>query len=158
MNTPRAAARPRFALSFVALTASACGPHASALPFTEVQALCAALLPQVSGDGACRMDELAAPTRSGAEPQYDVTVLAVFRTNGRLDTYREMRASGPAADPSLPPADCAARAVRGLSVPERTDTLTLPLKLQYRESDAITPAASVQPGGQCTLTIPVRAP
>jgi hypothetical protein len=152
-STARVALAPLLALS-----SSACGPHAAALPFTEVQAICAALLPQVSGDVACRMDELAAPTRTGAEPQYDVTTTAVFRTNGRLETFRDLRASGPAADPSLPPSDCAARAVRALSIPERTDTLTLPLRLQYRESEAISPAASVQAGGQCTLTIPVRAP
>jgi hypothetical protein len=157
MDMPAVAA-PRLAAPLLAALLAGCGTHAGTLPFTEVQAVCAHLLPQVAGDAACRMDELAPPTRTGAEPHYDVTATVVFRTNGHVDTFRDMRASGPAADPSREPSDCAARAVRSLSVPERSDTLTLPLKLQYRESDALTPAASVLGDGQCTLTIPVRAP
>ena len=141
-----------------ALLAGCGGTHASALPFTEVRGLCEALLPQVTGEFACRMDELQASTRTGAEPSYDVETSAEFRTNGHLDHFSDLRASGPSADPTLGPADCAARALRRLQVPERADALTMRLRLQYRESEAIMAAASVQPDGQCTLTIPVRAP
>lgn len=141
-----------------ALLAGCGGTRASSLPFTEVRGLCEALLPQVTGEFACRMDELQASTRTGAEPSYDVEATVEFRPNGHLDHFTDLRASGPSADPSLGPADCAARTLRRLQVPERTDTLTMHLRLQYRESEAIMAAASVQPDGQCLFMIPVRAP
>lgn len=161
---PRSGAAPRpgqwRGLAVVVLVASAgCGgTRAGSLPFTEVRALCEQLLPQVTGDFACRMDELQASTRTGAEPRYDVEAVAEFRTNGRLDHFSDLRASGPSSDPTQAPADCAAHAFRRLQVAERADTLTMHLRLQYRESDALMAAASVQPDGQCTLTIPVRGP
>ena len=58
----------------------------------------------------------------------------------------------------VPAADCVAATLRRLRVPERTDTLTLRVELQYRESEAITPSAAVRPDMTCALPIPVRAP
>lgn len=148
----------RLLMALPALLAGGCGTNAATLPFNELRTLCEGLLPQVTGDFACRMDALQAPTRTGAEPRYDAAATVVFRTSGTVDHFSDLRASGPAADPNVPAADCAAAALRALRVPERTDALTLRVKLQYRESDAITPAAAVQPDMACALTIPVHAP
>lgn len=138
----------------VVLAMCGCGTHSNTLPFAEQRALCEGLLPQVSGSFACRLDELVPPSRMGSEPRYDVDALATFDAEGRLDHYGDLRASGPAADPTLGASDCAAHAIRKLSVPARGDTLVLPVRLQYRASDAVQPAASVLPDGRCALTIP----
>jgi hypothetical protein len=140
------------------LLLAGCGTNAATLPFTEARALCESLLPQVTGEFTCRMDELQAPTRMGAEPRYDAAAKVVFRTGGTVDHFSDLRASGPAADPNVPASNCVAAALRRLRVPERTDALTMQIRLQYRESEAITPAAAVQPDMTCALTIPVRAP
>ena len=128
------------------------------MAFEDLRATCEALLPQVSGEFACRMDELVAPTRTGAEPRYDVEGQIEFRADGHVERYRELRATGPAADPQLGPADCAAHAVLKLTLPARPDALHLPLRVQYREGEAVTPAAAVLPDALCALTVPVHPP
>ena len=131
-----------------------CGTHSKTLPFAEQRAICEGLLPQVEGAFACRLDELVPSSRMGSEPRYDVDALATFRADGHLDHFSELRASGPSADPTLGPADCAANAVRRLSVPPRADALVLPVRLQYLASGAVQATASVLPDGRCALLIP----
>jgi hypothetical protein len=155
---PRPGPHLRLQGLLLGLLATGCGTNAATLPFTEARALCESLLPQVTGEFTCRMDELQAPTRTGAEPSYDAAAKVVFRTSGTVDHFSDLRASGPASDPNVPAADCVAATLRRLRVPERTDALTLRVELQYRESEAITPTAAVRPDMACALTIPVRAP
>lgn len=137
--------------------AAGCGTHARTLPFPEARALCEGFLPQVTDAFTCRMDELQAPTRVGGEPSYDATAALEFASSGRLEHFSNLRASGPAADPNVAPAECIVRTLRHLSVPKREDTLSLSILLQYRQSEAFTPAASIQPDGRCALLLPLAA-
>ncbi len=131
---------------------------ANTLPFDEQKVVCEAALLEVSGLVACRIDDLVPPTRRGAEPRYQVDGTVTFRSSGKVQTFEDVVASGPAADPQFPPADCVVSAIRHMKIPTRSERLVLPVRLMYIESESVTPTAAVLPNGLCSLTIPVRAP